>query len=277
MYGIMERFPVVPFPFLYGSLFFFLLASILLLLIHEEARRRILAEREHERRAMLGILSHRLRTPLTEIQWSTEMLLSEQGEILSDMQRKLVHQINDGTCDAVRLLNRFLEVSQAKRGGVVAKPAHIEVGKILTRVIDSLKVTLDERGHTLEVEGTQGEVWAYIDPLLLQAILDALLANAIYYTPPYGKIHVSVRQKRHGVIVSVEDTGIGISEKERSKIFVEFFRGEKARLLHPGGCGLGLSFTKHLLKESGGSLSFTSEEGKGSTFTVAIPRRDERT
>ena len=264
---------MIPFPVLYAFLFVFLLCSILLILLHEEARRRILAQRDHERRAMLGILSHRLRTPLTEIQWSTEMLLSEEGAILSDGQRKLVSQINDGTCDAVRLLNRFLEVSQAKRGGVIAKPANVDVTKILRRVVESLQMLLKEREHILEVQGGKGGIFAYIDPLLLQAILDALLANAIYYTPPYGKIRISLQQKRHAVQIKVEDSGIGISKEEGQKMFVEFFRGKKARLLYPGGCGLGLSLAKQLLDQSGGKLSFTSEGGKGTAFVMMVPRR----
>lgn len=267
---------MIPFPVLYAFLFVFLLCSILLILLHEEARRRILAQRDHERRAMLGILSHRLRTPLTEIQWSTEMLLGEPDQVLSEQQRKLVHQINDGTCDAVRLLNRFLEVSQAKRGGVIAKPANVDVTKILQRVVESLQMLLKEREHTLDMKiGKGGEYLAYIDPLLLQAILDALLANAMYYTPPYGKIRVSVQQKKHAIQIKVEDSGIGIPKAEGRKMFVEFFRGKKARLLYPGGCGLGLSLAKELLDQSGGKLSFTSEEGKGTTFVMTVPRKNK--
>ena len=263
---------MLPFPFLYGLIFVFLLCSILLILLHEEARRRILAQRDHERRAMLGILSHRLRTPLTEIQWSTEMLLSEEGAILSEGQRKLVHQINDGTCDAVRLLNRFLEVSLAKRGGVIARPVHVDVMKVLRGVVNSLKALLQEREHTLEVREGKGQILTYIDPLLLQAVLDAVLANAIYYTPPYGKILISVQQRKRSVHITVEDSGIGIPKAEEKRIFVEFFRGKKARLLYPGGCGLGLSLAKQLLNQSHGKLSFASEEGKGTTFEVTVPR-----
>ena len=264
---------MLPFPLLYASLFVFLLCSILLILLHEEARRRILAQRDFERRVMLGILAHRLRTPLTEIQWYTEMLLSEQGEILSDGQWRIAHQINDGTCDAVRLLNRFLEVSQEKRGGVIAKPVHIDVSKVLRRVIDSLKGSLEERGHTLEVQDGKMELWAYIDPLLLQAILDAVIANAIHYTPPRGKIRITLQQKKHTISVRVEDSGIGIPVDEQKNMFVEFFRGKKARLLYPSGCGLGLSLAKQLLDQSGGTLRFSTEEGKGSTFVVTVPRR----
>ncbi len=222
---------------------------------------------------MLGILSHRLRTPLTEIQWSTEMLLSEEGAILSDGQRELVAQINDGTCDAVRLLNRFLEVSQAKRGGVIAKPVQVDVIKTLQIVLDSLQLLLKEREHMLDLRmGKDAEIMAYIDPLLLQAILDALLANAIYYTPPYGKIRVTVQQKKHSVQIRVEDSGIGISKEEGQKMFIEFFRGKKARLLYPGGCGLGLSLAKQLLDQSGGKLRFESKEGKGTAFVMMVPR-----
>ena len=257
----------------YAFLFVFLLLSLLLILLHEEARRRILAQRDHERRAMLGILSHQLRTPLTGIQWYTELLQEpEAGRALSTEQRQLVDQISVGSCDAIRVLNRFIEVFQATRGGFVARPVEVDVRIVLGQVMESLAPLVQERKHLLVVFGDDGEVMAHIDPLLLQGVLDALLANAIYYTPPGGKISVTLEQKKHDIVVTVEDTGIGIGKEEQKKVFIEFFRGDRAKLLHPSGCGLGLSFAKQLLEQNQGSLRFASEEGKGTTFTVTVPR-----
>ena len=261
------------FSILYAFLFVFLLLSLLLILLHEEARRRILAQRDHERRAMLGILSHQLRTPLTGIQWYTE-LLSEPKDAgaLSAAQRQLVDQISAGSCDAIRVLNRFIEVFQATRGGFVARPQEVDVRIVLSQVMESLAPLAQERKHLLVVYGDDGRVTAHIDPLLLQGVLDALIANAIYYTPPSGKISVTRSPRKHDIVISIEDTGIGIPKEEQAKVFMEFFRGDRAKLLHPSGCGLGLSFARQLLEQNGGSLRFTTEEGKGTTFTVTVPR-----
>jgi len=106
----------------------------------------------------------------------------------------------------------------------------------------------------------------------LRQVVDNLLSNAISYTPSGGTITVSVREDSIDAVLRVEDTGIGIAPKNRTRIFQRFYRVDKGRSRDLGGTGLGLAIVKHVVQHHGGQVQVFSELGAGSTFEVRLPR-----
>jgi two-component system phosphate regulon sensor histidine kinase PhoR len=115
-------------------------------------------------------------------------------------------------------------------------------------------------------------VAAWADEEAVGQILDNLVDNAVKYTPVGGRIQVRWRVEEQQVCVEVEDTGIGIPERDLPRIFERFYRVDKARSRELGGTGLGLSIVKHLVQAMHGSVSATSQPGRGTTFVIRLPR-----
>jgi two-component system phosphate regulon sensor histidine kinase PhoR len=124
----------------------------------------------------------------------------------------------------------------------------------------------------LEVQPSEAAALARADEEGLRTILDNLVDNAIKYTPAGGRVIIRWQPDEAEVVIEVEDTGIGIGESHRSRIFERFYRVDRARSRQLGGTGLGLSIVKHLAQAFGGSVAVSSEIGEGSTFSVRLSR-----
>ncbi len=131
-------------------------------------------------------------------------------------------------------------------------------------------------------EGCDQDVNVVGDADSLEQVLVNLVDNALMYTPEDGRVTIAVELEKHEgrsdddsggrVLLSVRDTGIGIPASDLARIFERFYRVDKARSRAQGGTGLGLAIVKHIVENQGGSVSVESEEGKGSAFTVSLPR-----
>ena len=113
----------------------------------------------------------------------------------------------------------------------------------------------------------------FTDPALLKETLSNLLSNAVKYSPDGGTISISVRKNTEKIAITVKDTGCGIPRKEQEKVFTKFFRAPNAMKIKTDGTGLGLYLVQSLVKLLGGSITFTSEENKGTVFTIVLPER----
>jgi signal transduction histidine kinase len=113
------------------------------------------------------------------------------------------------------------------------------------------------------------------DAVIVKEVLTNLISNAIKYTPPKGEVTVLIRSRLHDVLISVTDTGWGIPKFAQDQIFSKFFRGDNVVKRETTGTGLGLYLVKGLLDEIGGKVWFTSEEGEGTSFSFALPRKQQ--
>jgi signal transduction histidine kinase len=116
-------------------------------------------------------------------------------------------------------------------------------------------------------------MWAHTDPLRITQVLENLLSNAIKYSPEGGAITVVARPEADRVVLSVTDTGTGMSPEDTAKVFDKFFRTRSARESTVPGTGLGLSITKAIVEGHGGTISCSSQHGRGTTFTITLPVR----
>jgi len=219
----------------------------------------------------ISMASHQLRTPLTAIKWYTRILTNAGLEKFTPTQKRAFTQIQSANERMVDLVSALLNVSRIEMGTLAIEPKPIDFKKLLARAVDEVRPFAQEHGVALKGEALTS-ILATADANLANIILNNLLTNAIRYTPKGGHVTARLAQRKGRVIISVSDNGYGIPKKEQARLFDKFFRASNILDKEPQGTGLGLYITKSIAEELGGKLSFTSQENKGSTFTVSLPK-----
>lgn len=219
----------------------------------------------------VSIASHQLRTPTTSIRWYAEMLLTDASVgALTDMQRKYLNEIYKSDKRMIELVNALLNVSRIELGtfALSVRPAKPE--GVLEDILNEHALIVREKridiqrafAHTPEIK---------TDVHMLRIVLQNLITNALEYTPECGTVRCSISEAGGGISISIQDTGCGIPPAAHKKIFTKFFRADNAREIKPDGNGMGLYITKSIVEALSGTITCTSQEGEGTTFTVIIP------
>lgn len=245
------------------------LAFLFLVIIGQHRK---LKENSKKRSMMVGLLSHRLRTPLGSVRWYSEMLLGEEFGKLLPEQKELIDKLNTSVADAISVLNTFLSASRLERGEFEYRPLKIDVRREVVNVVESLRHDINQKNILVEVEHSFANSEVECDPILLHTVLEIVLSNAIKYTQWQGHVWVTAHEKDGNLSIDVVDSGVGISPEDQPHIFEKFFRTAEARKLEPNGNGLGLSLSRDILATIGGSIIFRSTKAQGSTFTVTLPK-----
>ncbi len=232
----------------------------------------------------VSLASHQLRTPLTAMNWYTEMLLAGDAGPLSDDQRKYLKEIQLANERMTALVGALLDVSRIDSGSFVVEPEEVDVVALLQSAVDEQRFIIEH--HALRLSLDIGEVvHVQTDPKLLRMVFQNLLSNAIKYSTDGGSVGVSLVQKRAGerfdnvtlpedaFCFSVSDTGCGIPERQQSKVFSKLFRAENVRSTNVDGTGLGLYVVRSVVNLAGGAVWFVSKEGAGTTFSCWLPTR----
>jgi two-component system phosphate regulon sensor histidine kinase PhoR len=170
-----------------------------------------------------------------------------------------------------RLVENLLELARAESDQPRLESRALDLAALARGVLEGLEARFASQGLRSELAvASAGRVLA--DPGALEQVLVNLLDNALKYTPAGGRVAVRIADDGDRVRLSVEDTGIGIPEADRARIFERFYRVDKARSRALGGTGLGLAIVKHLVQAMGGEVSVESVPGSGSVFHVRLPR-----
>ncbi|MDD5938274.1 MAG: ATP-binding protein [Clostridiales bacterium] len=218
-------------------------------------------------------VSHELKTPLTSIKGFTDMLASGMVKSEED-QKRFLTMIGVEVDRLIELINDILKLSELESVAIdqsdeTASP--LEAANEAAKLLEPKAV---QAGVALSVSGEAG--LARISAGRLKELLINLIENAVKYSRESGgKVDVSVRRSGSEMIIAVSDNGIGIPEEAQSRVFERFYRVDKGRSRQTGGTGLGLAIVKHICQLYSGSVSLTSEVGKGSTFTVTLPAAEE--
>ncbi|HSW97071.1 MAG TPA: PAS domain-containing sensor histidine kinase [Candidatus Saccharimonadales bacterium] len=222
----------------------------------------------------LSMASHQMRGPLTTINWNAEMLLQQQAQGLTDSQRKYIQELYNASKRIVQLTNDLLTVSELELSRMPFKPETLSLEKIIKRVLEDFQHTITDKKITLKETYAEKLPDIQTDLFLLKTIFQQLIANAVNYTPAQGTISIGVsidQTKKNMFLISISDTGYGIPKNEQEKVFSKMFRATNAKANVMGGTGLGLYIVKLIVKLNGGEIRFSSEENKGSTFTIELP------
>jgi two-component system phosphate regulon sensor histidine kinase PhoR len=218
-------------------------------------------------------LSHELRTPLTTIRLLTERLLDELGTLdVPARVRERIQTIDIETGHLVQMVNELLDLSRIEQATTELHLEDVAVAPLVAGAVARLRTFADRQEIEL-VADVPGNGLRPIrgDSERLGQLLVNLLHNAVKFSPA-GK-RVIVRADAHGdeVILHVVDHGVGISKADQRRIFERFYKVDRARHRGPGGTGLGLSIARHIAEAHGGRIWVESEEGVGSTISVALP------
>jgi two-component system phosphate regulon sensor histidine kinase PhoR len=225
---------------------------------------------ERVRSDFVANVSHELRTPLTSIAGYLEALL-DGAQDDPQQRREFLAIMKHHTDRLGALVNDLLQLSQIESGAYQWRREDVDMVALARRSValiaplaqkKSLVVSCDSDAPARYVEGDAEK--------LIQVLLN-LLDNAVKYTEKGGTVGVKVTQEGHSVVIRVSDTGVGIPEADRLRIFERFFRVDRARSRELGGTGLGLAIVKHIVEAHGGTVAVDSHLGKGSMFTVMIP------
>ncbi|MCP6718951.1 MAG: ATP-binding protein [Patescibacteria group bacterium] len=223
----------------------------------------------------VSIAAHQLRTPLTGIKWSMASLIDEGIKKLTIRQKKLIDDVNRENDRMIRLVGDLLDTAKIEEGKYVQELSEADIVWELQDVIDRHRELI--KGKKLQIRFIYPKTpfpKIRVDIGKIKLAFQNILANAITYTPSEGSIEVSIKKKDSTVEVYVKDTGIGILEKDKKRIFSRFFRSEEAVAIKTDGSGLGLFIVKNIIEAHGGKIWFESKAGKGTTFYFIIPIKD---
>ncbi len=228
-------------------------------------------EVEEAKTEFLSIASHQLQTPIATIGWLTEALTDNVAGKLSKRQLDLVEKIDRSNQRMVELVNALLNTSRLEVGTVMITPEKMDLEPLLHEIANEV-MTKPMHKVTLTEEYAQDAPTLAVDSTMLRTVIQNLLTNAVRYTPDGGQIWLRLKYNNQSIIIEVSDTGIGIPVGSRDHIFSKFYRAPNATRMMPEGIGLGMYITKSILDVTGGSITFNSAEGRGTTFQITYPR-----
>nr|WP_309491587.1 ATP-binding protein [Microbacterium sp. Se5.02b] len=223
------------------------------------------------RRDFVANTSHELKTPVGAVS-----LLAEAIESAADdpaQVRIFAARISAEAGRLGQLTGRIMSLSRLQAEDGLTKVGPVAIDEVIAASIEAHVVQADSAGVDLARGGDRG-VWVRGDAQILIEAVGNLIANAIVYSPRGSRVGVGVRAEDGVVEIAVSDQGIGIAEADRERIFERFYRADEARSRRTGGTGLGLSIVKHATQRHGGEVRLWSRPGRGSTFTVRLPRID---
>lgn len=219
----------------------------------------------------VSTVSHDLRSPLTLMRGYATML--EMVGDLNDQQSEYVRKIVVGVESISRLVNNLLDLGRIE-AGVGLQLEMLPVRDIIEVVVDSFQLQAQQKRIDLRADFSEGvPPIIEADQALLQQALHNLVENAVKYTPDGGKIWVRLKPRPTSILFLVEDTGIGISPVDRSRLFEKFYRSSNRMAKKERGTGLGLAIVKSIVERHGGQIGVESRLGEGSIFYMDFPLR----
>ncbi len=225
------------------------------------------SDAERLRREFTANVSHELKTPLQTITGSAELI--ENGLVKSEDMPRFVGHIREEATRLVTLVEDIIRLSQLDEQSEMPRDK-VSLYDIAGEVCGTLRDSADKKDIALTVTGDSGNVFG-VKHLLFEVIYN-LCDNGIKYTPDGGKVEVNISETKKEITLTISDNGIGIPTEHQPRIFERFYRVDKSHSKKSGGTGLGLSIVKHAVQYHGGKISLQSEENKGTTITVILPK-----
>jgi len=229
-------------------------------------------EKEKIEKNFISMVSHEMRRPLIDVQEYLEVVVGGITGELTPQQKEMLEKAGGQINILLVLIKDWLDMSRIEAGRMLENLESLDLSQILHKTVDLLREKIKNKKITLEVSISFHLPLIKGEKLSIERVFTNLICNAIDYNREEGKISVKAKEEEEYVVIEVSDTGIGISQKDIPFIFDEFFRVKNRKTQHITGSGLGLSIVKKIVEAHGGSIEVRSEEGKGSTFIVFLPK-----
>ena len=232
--------------------------------IHAEAANRTKSE-------FLATMSHELRTPLNSVIGFSDLLLDGSFGELNEKQNKFMGNISHSGKHLLNLINDILDISKIEAGKMELFHEIFDFSDFVSDLHLMMKPLSSKKDILLEFNMRPRSIFINADRGKLKQIMYNLIGNAIKFTPDKGEVHIDISMKDQMLLVSIRDTGIGISKEDQAKLFQPFVQLDSSSNRKFEGTGLGLALVKNLLELHGGTIEVESEKDKGSTFHITVP------
>lgn len=213
-------------------------------------------------------VSHELKTPLTSISGYAELI--ESGMATGEQATRFAGEIHKSANRLLALINDIIRLSQMDSPAQELSMEAVDLAQVAEGVVEQLRLSAHQMGVSLELDVRTALVQA--DRRMMEELIYNLCDNAIRYNVHGGTVYVTVHPARERAIVTVQDTGIGISKENQAHVFERFYRVDKSRSKATGGTGLGLAIVKHIAAKHGASIEMDSELGRGTRISVSFER-----
>lgn len=226
---------------------------------------------DREKSEFVSIAAHQLRTPLSAMLWAHQMLIDEELGNLNSKQKQMLEQSRKSIERMVDLVKDLLSADHLEFRQVIYDFKHLNINYLVTEVVDELMPMAQERNISVSLQLPEMRPEIKADPQKLKEAFLNVLNNAIKYSPPNGQVTVTLSVHQSEIRVQVVDRGIGIPKKDHHRMFEKFSRSDNAKKIDADGSGLGLFIVKKIIEAHDGSITFTSEEDKGTIFVISLP------
>lgn len=259
---------------LLGTVAAFMISGATWLLLKGRANEMLLSQERSindAKDSLLSIASHQLRTPATGVKQYLGLVIQGFAGDITPQQTSLLEKAYESNERQLRTINDVLYLARLDSGRIVLTKTKIELNTLIRSLAEEQTGRIVESQHTLKLDIPKRRVFVEADGHMLGMAIENLLTNAIKYTHKKGKIVIKVRKKKDEVVISVTDSGVGISEENLNRLFKEFSRIPNDLSRTVSGTGIGLYLSRHLIRLHDGDINVESQEGKGSTFSIHIP------
>jgi len=250
-------------------------------LLHSERQARLLEQNARlaaelankTKDEFLAMLGHELRNPLAAIATAAQVLDQSEQSQCKDVEQHAKAIIRRQVRHLGKLTDDLLDAARVMMGKIVLDRRPVDFAQVVSNTVDTLRNTGQLQRH--ECVTRLESVWVNVDPTRLDQVLANLLTNAVKYTPPPGRIEVSLRREHGEAVLSVRDSGLGLEAELLPRIFDLFVQGERGLDRSQGGLGIGLTLVRRIAELHGGHVEARSDgAGKGSEFIVRLPAID---
>lgn len=230
-----------------------------------------LAEISRMKSEFIGVVTHQLRSPLTNLKWTIEFLTSNDFNGDHTRQEEYYSNLRENVRRMVELTDTLLFVSKIEQGLVPFNKKEVSLIEITKALISEFSSFAQASNVSVEFSYKKDLPLIYIDPSQIKIVVETLIDNAIKYTKTGGRVKVKIEKREKEIYFEIKDSGVGIPFKDQRFIFQKFFRSENTKKDQTRGNGLGLYIAKSIVEQSKGKIGFTSEENKGTTFYFTLP------
>lgn len=230
-----------------------------------------LAEANRLKSEFVKIVSHQLRSPITNLNWAIDILMTRDMSDNKEKQAEYYRILKENSNRMIGLVRDLLTVSRLEEGSLKARKENVSLEPIIKNLISRYEPFTVASNVTITLEVHENVPQVVVDARQIEIVIENLIDNAVRYTKGGGEIKIILEKKDKNLYFEIKDGGVGIPKQDQKFIFQKFFRSENAMRQQPQGSGLGLFISKSIIEKFGGKIGFVSQENMGSTFWFTLP------